>query len=70
MIVGLGYQTATVVSHDWGGALAWSFATVHPSMVEQLVVMNAPHPGRRYRFPRLCACLSRCVSSWVLVLLM
>jgi pimeloyl-ACP methyl ester carboxylesterase len=45
LIVALGYTEATVLAHDWGGAIAWAFATVHPTMVSQLVVLNAPHPA-------------------------
>ncbi len=33
-----------LVGHDWGGALAWSFAAAHPGLLERLVIINAPHP--------------------------
>jgi len=36
--------TAIVVAHDWGGAVAYSFAHAHPDMVRRLIVMNMPHP--------------------------
>ena len=36
---------ATVVSHDWGGALGWAYAALVPDKVERVVVMNAPHPN-------------------------
>lgn len=36
---------AVIVGHDWGGAVAWSFAMAHPEMTERLVVLNLPHLG-------------------------
>jgi pimeloyl-ACP methyl ester carboxylesterase len=35
---------ATIVGHDWGGAIAWAFAMRHPEQTERLVVLNLPHP--------------------------
>ncbi len=35
---------ATIIGHDWGGAIAWSFAMAHPERTERLVVLNLPHP--------------------------
>jgi len=34
-----------LVAHDWGGAVAWSFAIAHPERLDKLVIINAPHPG-------------------------
>ncbi|MBX9626864.1 MAG: alpha/beta fold hydrolase [Gemmataceae bacterium] len=36
-------QKAVVVGHDWGGAIAWSFATAHPDKIDRLVILNLPH---------------------------
>jgi pimeloyl-ACP methyl ester carboxylesterase len=36
---------AVIVGHDWGGAVAWSFAMAHPEKVERLVILNCPHPA-------------------------
>lgn len=35
---------ATIVGHDWGGAVAWQVAFHRPDIVERLVVLNLPHP--------------------------
>ncbi len=34
----------TVVGHDWGGLVAWTFAMMHPDKTERLIVLNLPHP--------------------------
>jgi pimeloyl-ACP methyl ester carboxylesterase len=52
LIAHLGYQTCTLVAHDWGGVVAWAFAMRHPEMLDWLVIINAPHPaifGRELR---------------------
>ncbi|ODR82048.1 epoxide hydrolase [Haladaptatus sp. W1] len=41
-----GEETAHVVGHDWGGAVAWQVGIDRPERVDKLAVMNAPHPGR------------------------
>jgi pimeloyl-ACP methyl ester carboxylesterase len=46
MVRALGASEADVVGHDWGGALAWSTATLHPGVVRRLVVVGMPHPLR------------------------
>ncbi len=40
-----GKKQAVIVGHDWGGAIAWSFAMDHPEMTERLVILNLPHPN-------------------------
>lgn len=44
LIRGLGHERAVIVAHDWGGAVAWSFAIAMPQRVSKLVILNAPHP--------------------------
>ena len=39
-----GREKATIVGHDWGGIIAWWTAIRHPSRVERLAILNAPHP--------------------------
>jgi pimeloyl-ACP methyl ester carboxylesterase len=38
-----GHARAHVVGHDWGGIVAWTFAGIHPELVQSVVIMNAPH---------------------------
>lgn len=46
VITGLGYDRCVLVGHDWGGAIAWTFAEAYPAMVERLIVLNLPHPAK------------------------
>ncbi|MBE9062956.1 alpha/beta fold hydrolase [cf. Phormidesmis sp. LEGE 11477] len=45
-IQALGYEKCILVGHDWGGAIAWSFAYAYPEMLERLIVLNIPHPAK------------------------
>jgi pimeloyl-ACP methyl ester carboxylesterase len=42
-------EKATIVGHDWGGLVAWTFAMRHPEMTERLVILNLPHPQGLFR---------------------
>ena len=44
LVHALGRERATVVGHDWGGAIAWTAARDHPEAVERLVALNCPPP--------------------------
>jgi pimeloyl-ACP methyl ester carboxylesterase len=40
----LGREKATIVGHDWGGAVAWATTAFVPEILERLVILNCPHP--------------------------
>jgi len=56
-----GRERAIVVGHDWGGAIAWMTAMLHPEAVEQLVILNAPHPAL---FVRALRAPNQLLRSW------
>lgn len=49
LIEAFGEKECTLVAHDWGGAIAWTFAYTHPEYVKNLIMFDAPHP---YTFRR------------------
>lgn len=56
-----GEDSAIVVGHDWGGAIAWSVAMAHPDAVRRLIVLNGPHPRRVFEEFRTA---SQLLKSW------
>lgn len=44
LLAQLGYQQCVLVAHDWGGAIAWNLAIALPQLLQQLIIVNAPHP--------------------------
>ncbi len=44
LIAALGYESAFVVAHDWGGGVAWNLAIRHPERVRKLAILDTPHP--------------------------
>jgi len=45
VVTALGYDRASVVSHDIGIMVAYAYAAIYPDKVERLVIMDAPIPG-------------------------
>jgi len=39
-----------LAGHDWGAAVAWSAALLHPQRIAKLVVLNVPHPSVMRKF--------------------
>ncbi|WP_336343977.1 alpha/beta fold hydrolase [Halalkalicoccus ordinarius] len=56
-------ERASVVGHDWGGAIAWEVAARHPGSVDRLCVLNAPHPAA-YRRELLSRQSDQARRSW------
>jgi epoxide hydrolase 4 len=46
----LGEQKIFLAGHDWGAAVAWSTALLHPHRIAKLAVLNVPHPSVMGRF--------------------
>lgn len=36
-------KSCILVAHDWGGAIAWTFAAALPQYLKRLVIINSPH---------------------------
>lgn len=58
----LGQQKIFLVGHDWGAAVAWSAALLHPQRVAKLVVLNVPHPSVMRKFMKTR--LRQVLRSW------
>jgi pimeloyl-ACP methyl ester carboxylesterase len=46
----LGQKKIFLAGHDWGAAIAWSAALLHPQRIAKLVVLNVPHPSVMRKF--------------------
>lgn len=44
LIKQFGRDSAIIIGHDWGGAVAWHLAATKPQFVDKLIVVNVPHP--------------------------
>jgi len=56
-----------LAGHDWGAAVAWSVAIVHPQRVAKLAILNVPHPSVMLRY--LKSNLRQVRRSWYMFLL-
>src|SRR5260370_33548424 len=46
----MGQEKIFLAGHDWGAAVAWSAALLHPQRIAKLAVLNVPHPSVMRRF--------------------
>jgi pimeloyl-ACP methyl ester carboxylesterase len=46
----LDQQKIFLAGHDWGAAVAWSAALLHPQRIAKLAVVNVPHPSVMRKF--------------------
>lgn len=46
----LGQPKIFLAGHDWGAAVAWSTAILHPQRIAKLAVLNVPHPSVMRKF--------------------
>src|SRR6266571_7764457 len=46
----LGQDKIFLAGHDWGAAVAWSAALLHPQRIAKLAVLNVPHPAVMRKF--------------------
>ena len=58
----LGQEKIFLAGHDWGAAVAWSTALLHPQRIAKLVVLNVPHPSVMRKF--LSTRPRQIVRSW------
>lgn len=45
---------AAVIGHDWGGAIAWTLASMAPQALQRLLILNAPHTATFVRDLKQC----------------
>src|SRR5260370_28793238 len=46
----LGREKVFLAGHDWGAAVAWSTALLHPLRIAKLAILNVPHPSVMRKF--------------------
>jgi pimeloyl-ACP methyl ester carboxylesterase len=63
----LAQERIFLAGHDWGAAVAWSVALLHPQRVAKLAILNVPHPSVMLRY--LKTNLRQIRLSWYIFLL-
>jgi pimeloyl-ACP methyl ester carboxylesterase len=58
----LGQKQVLLAGHDWGAAVAWSTALLHPQRIAKLAVLNVPHPSVMRKF--ISTRLGQSLRSW------
>jgi len=58
----MGREKIFLAGHDWGAAVAWSTALLHPNRIAKLAILNVPHPSVMRRF--LGGSLRQLRRSW------
>jgi epoxide hydrolase 4 len=64
VIQGLGYERCILVGHDWGGIIAWAFASAYPEWIERLIILNVPHSAK---FSEGLRTLPQLLKSWYIL---
>jgi pimeloyl-ACP methyl ester carboxylesterase len=54
-----------LAGHDWGAAVAWTLALMHPRQLESLTILNVPHPKVMMR--HLMADPGQMLRSWYIL---
>lgn len=49
LIDATGQERVYLAGHDWGAAVAWRVASLHPERLRHVAILNVPHPSVAYR---------------------
>src|SRR3954451_6799388 len=60
-----GADKVHLVGHDWGGAVAWSFAHAHPERLHTVTSLTTPHPRA---FAKSMVTGSQGLRSWYMAM--
>jgi pimeloyl-ACP methyl ester carboxylesterase len=60
-----GLDRAHVVGHDWGGIVAWAFASKYPDRCLTLTSLSTPHPGA---FRSVAFSSTQLLKSWYMAM--